>query len=363
MQGYLRRVTVKDVDLLYQWDCASVDGDFFQNNFEEYKKQFLQLMCCKEYQQYIYIYEKEAVGQIKLAISGDKAEIKYSICVKKRGMGHEKKLLQLLNHQLKIDSLSIKRLSVNVQEDDVDAKKILLEVGYTKQDNGYELLIKQEDENIQNIFIGGVLYLTNNENTLELYEWLKKRCRIHLYSDRLTVDQIRNMKPELIISYNYKYIISDDVIEIMEGKIVNLHVSYLPWNRGANPNIWSFIDDTPKGVTIHQINAGIDRGKIMYQKECIFEAEKETFITTYQKLNNEIVQLFKEHWNDIRRGDYPLLEQIGTGSYHKRSELENVKERVPFKWSDNIAEFLMRYRESYMKNENDYGKVGVDVVS
>lgn len=43
--------------------------------------------------------------------------------------------------------------------------------------------------------------------------------------------------------------------------------------------------------------------------------------------------------------------------------MKNLKERVPFKWSDNIAEFLMRYRENYMKNENDYGKVGVDVVS
>ena len=27
---------------------------------------------------------------------------------------------------------------------------------------------------------------------------------------------------------------------------INMHISYLPWNRGFSPNIWSFIDNTPK---------------------------------------------------------------------------------------------------------------------
>ncbi len=59
--------------------------------------------------------------------------------------------------------------------------------------------------------------------------------------------------------------------------IINLHISFLPWNRGAHPNFWSFYDDTPKGVTIHLIDEGIDTGAIIYQKEITFDRNEKTF--------------------------------------------------------------------------------------
>ena len=44
-------------------------------------------------------------------------------------------------------------------------------------------------------------------------------------------------------------------------------MSYLPWNRGADPNFWSILEDTPKGVTIHIMDESIDTGDILYQKD------------------------------------------------------------------------------------------------
>lgn len=105
---------------------------------------------------------------------------------------------------------------------------------------------------------------------------MKAREKVHIYSGRLAIEQIRNLKPEFIISYNYKYIITQDIIDFMMGNIVNLHISYLPWNRGANPNFWSFMDDTPKGVSIHYINSGLDKGAIAFQKK-IELSDEETF--------------------------------------------------------------------------------------
>ena len=40
--------------------------------------------------------------------------------------------------------------------------------------------------------------------------------------------------------------------------------------QGAHPNFWSFYDNTPSGVTIHLIDAGIDTGDVLYQKKLIF---------------------------------------------------------------------------------------------
>ena len=74
--------------------------------------------------------------------------------------------------------------------------------------------------------------------------------------------------------------------------ILNLHISYLPFNKGAHPNFWSFAENTPSGVTIHKINKKIDSGNIIYQKILDFELNKNkkklTFKDTYSVLISEI---------------------------------------------------------------------------
>ena len=56
------------------------------------------------------------------------------------------------------------------------------------------------------------------------------------------------------VSYRYRKIIRQDIIDYFEGKLINMHIAFLPWNKGADPNLWSYIDNTPKGVTIHRID-------------------------------------------------------------------------------------------------------------
>lgn len=191
----------------------------------------------------------------------------------------------------------------------------------------------------------GGLFLTNNENALKLYQWLAERHPMSLYSEPLQIAQIKEWRPDLIISYNYKHIIGEDVIAYMQGRIINLHISLLPWNRGSNPNFWSFMEDTPKGVTIHQINAGIDTGKIIFQKECFFDPQKETFLSTYETLNREITVLFKEKWQELLTGKFVLAEQNGEGSCHTMKDFKRIKSEIDFAWSDTIAGVVERYKE------------------
>lgn len=189
----------------------------------------------------------------------------------------------------------------------------------------------------------GVLYLTNNENTMGLYRWLKDQCTVYLYSEQLEVSLVQQLKPDLVVSYNYKYIIKDEVLDRMQGRIINLHISLLPWNRGSSPNIWSFIDHTPKGVTIHRVSARVDQGDIICQQECVFDERKETFESAYCKLHRTIVELFQQNWEDLKRGTYQLRVQQGKGSYHNKKDLEELMDRCPFSWSDSIADFMERY--------------------
>ena len=195
---------------------------------------------------------------------------------------------------------------------------------------------------------GGVriLFLTNNKNAFELFEWISDRCIAEIASNRMTTDYLSAINPDLVISYNYIYMISADCIKAINEKIINMHISLLPWNRGFSPNIWSFIDDTPKGVTIHMLSEGLDEGDILFQEEVFFNPKKETFQTTYTKLNEKLVLLFKRNWNIISNGQYKEMaqKQKGDGTYHTIADLKNLMKEIHFEWSDNIFEFLERYR-------------------
>ena len=197
-----------------------------------------------------------------------------------------------------------------------------------------------------------VLFLTNNDNAKDLYNWIREQeLDIKMCEERIDLMSVMAYAPEIIVSYNYNFLIRKDVIDYMRGNIINLHISLLPWNRGFSPNIWSFIDNTPKGVTIHYIDEGLDTGDVIVQKEMIFCEEEETFATTYNRLNEEIQELFKRNWEQIKHGQIGGVHQSGEGSYHTMKDLKELQECVPFSWDDNIGEFMKRYRGCITENK------------
>ena len=103
-----------------------------------------------------------------------------------------------------------------------------------------------------------------------------------------------------------------------------------------HPNIWSFIEDTKKGVSIHFIDEGIDTGDILFQKEVSFTKEEDTFEKTYHKLREEIECLFVENWHSIVSGDYIRTKQLHTGTFHLKKDLDKCY--LPNEWQTKIEE-------------------------
>lgn len=126
---------------------------------------------------------------------------------------------------------------------------------------------------------------------------------------------------DFVISYGYRHILKKTIIESSDAHIINLHISYLPWNRGAHPNFWSFFDCTPSGVSIHLIDEGVDTGPILYQRYVNFSKDQNTFSQTYQQLISEIETLFKENLKEIISGTYKALPQRRKGTYHRVADL------------------------------------------
>lgn len=194
-----------------------------------------------------------------------------------------------------------------------------------------------------------ILFLTNNNSAVELFNWLQSEGEeIELMQVRITEEFLNNNVYKLIISYGYRYIIKKEIIDKYRGKIINLHISYLPWNRGADPNIWSFIENTPKGVTIHLIDEGIDTGEIIFQKKLEFNKNVETLRSSYEILQEEIQLLFKENWQKIKSFDFVSKKQIEKGSLHYKKDLEKIKSSIEdFNWDIPVSKLINIYRSSY----------------
>jgi UDP-2,4-diacetamido-2,4,6-trideoxy-beta-L-altropyranose hydrolase len=165
-----------------------------------------------------------------------------------------------------------------------------------------------------------ILFLGGNMGR-NLSEWLKGRGEYVLYTDeRIDRAFVIKNNPDIIISYNYRYILGDDILDISRLGIINLHISYLPWNRGANPNIWSFLESTPKGITIHSIDKDIDTGDILLQKEIFINENIETLRTSYERMHREIQDLFKTNWWKLRVGKVVPKKQTSGGTLHYKKD-------------------------------------------
>jgi len=169
----------------------------------------------------------------------------------------------------------------------------------------------------------------------ELLEW----------SDPIDELFIEQNRIEFAVSHGYRHIIKPIVLNRLNGRIINLHISILPWNRGADPNLWSFLDDTPKGVTIHFMDDGIDTGDIIVQKEVIFESMQETLATTYTKLQEEIIKLFRIHWPAIRDGRCSCQKQTHTGTFHRSSDKKKYKYLLANGWETPISLLVGKGKE------------------
>ena len=195
---------------------------------------------------------------------------------------------------------------------------------------------------------GAILFATNNDNTDELYQWLKQREQgVYKVENKLTPEMVEQLAPSFIISFNYRHLIPEGVLRLMPGRIINLHTSFLPFNRGSAPNFFSFWDNTPKGVTIHLVDQGLDTGDILCQRQLTFDESRETFASTYDKLLAAIQELFRENWEKIKTGELAPRRQAGEGTCHRLKDLEAIREKHAFVWEDVIADFKKSLGDSY----------------
>ena len=119
-------------------------------------------------------------------------------------------------------------------------------------------------------FSKSILFLGYDKSENSLPDFLSEKGHEVLHSNK-KINSTKNF--DLVISYGYRHIIPKKIIS-SSTPIINLHMSFLPFNRGAHPNFWSHFENTPSGVTIHLMDVGIDTGDCLFQKKVFIDKVK-----------------------------------------------------------------------------------------
>lgn len=131
---YIRYANKEDLDILFNW---ANDPIVRQNSFstdvitiEEHKLWFDNMLNRSDAKQYIYMNGDIPIGQAKVRIERDIAEIGYSIAQEYRGNGYGSKLLIDLKKQVIIDFPSITKIIGRVKDNNISSKKAFTSAGY-----------------------------------------------------------------------------------------------------------------------------------------------------------------------------------------------------------------------------------------
>ena len=169
------------------------------------------------------------------------------------------------------------------------------------------------------------VFLGMNDAGEEVYDWLNQRDDVEvlaLLTEREQLSLIKDLEPELVISSGFEYKVPEEIIEVPEKGIVNLHPSYLPYNRGSHPYIWPLVDGTPAGVSVHYMVEEIDEGPIIDKREVEVRPD-DTAKTLRELLMQEQVELFMDNWRKIRDGAKGSEQRKNDGTTHYRKELDD----------------------------------------
>lgn len=141
MHEYLREAAEADLELLLAWaNDPQVRNNSFstaQISREEHQEWFRKLQRDPDRKQYIFMAGQTPVGQIRVAVEADSAEIGYSVFREYRGRGYGKKMLALLPGQLKQDFPGVRVLTARVKEGNTASEQAFLKSGYHRTSTSF----------------------------------------------------------------------------------------------------------------------------------------------------------------------------------------------------------------------------------
>ena len=120
--------------------------------------------------------------------------------------------------------------------------------------------------------------------------------------------QLRSTEFDVLVSNGCPYILP--IADLPKARYVNIHPSYLPDLRGADPAIGAVLFGRDAGATCHVMDAGIDTGPIIAQIRIPFSEDLDvttlyqlSFVAEQQAFSQSLARDFQPAFEQIEHGD------------------------------------------------------------
>lgn len=132
------------------------------------------------------------------------------------------------------------------------------------------------------------------------------------------VKELGGYEADIFVVAAFGQILSEEILSMPKYGCVNIHASLLPKYRGAGPIQWAIINgEKITGVTIMQMDQGIDTGDMLMKKEVAIE-DRETGDSLHDKLAHVGAGLIVEALSKIESGSITPVKQREEEASHAR---------------------------------------------
>ena len=124
-------------------------------------------------------------------------------------------------------------------------------------------------------------------NHYSSYLWAQRNNIPHVVSSNINnreiVEQIRLIKPDLIVSVSMNQIMKKQILEMVPERCINVHCAPLPRYGGMSPYVWALANNEDySAATIHYIDEGLDTGDIIVQERVAVADNDSAFALFYR---------------------------------------------------------------------------------
>jgi methionyl-tRNA formyltransferase len=173
---------------------------------------------------------------------------------------------------------------------------------------------------------------------------------------KLETENIRRLKPNLIVVIAYGKIIPQEILDIPNHGCINIHASLLPKYRGAAClNAPIINNDKETGITVMKMDAGMDTGPILKQFKIDLDNQS-TLPQIHDKLSQlsaEILPTTLKNW--IKGKITPQKQDNNFASYVKiiKKEDGRLNWNQPANKIDRLIRGLNPWPGTFTKNEEN----------
>lgn len=148
---------------------------------------------------------------------------------------------------------------------------------------------------------------------------------------------------DVLVSLEFEKILKPNAFKGLG--LFNIHFSLLPKYRGCFTSFWPIMNgEDESGVTLHEIDEGIDTGRIIAQKKIALSREV-TSRALYEKYQDAGLEIFAEHLQSLIQGNHISRDQQADfATYYSRNTFSRDNNELPVRataWQ--IKNFVRAY--------------------